>query len=192
MPDAGSSSRFILVGRVLSPCLSFAAQILTERRSPNSQQRPEHAPRLRMNSGKARKPRAAHDVRQHRLSLVVRGLRNRHARNPPFLHKSPEKGVTRAPRRILKIRPLAFRFCRNVFARDEKLQLVLRGKLRNESLIRLRSLPAQLVVEMRNANNNPKRFAQFREQSQQRYRIRAARNRNADALPGANTETLAQ
>ena len=70
--------------------------------------------------------------------------------------------------------------------------LVLRGKLGNEFLIRVRSLPAQFVVEMRHANNNAKRFAQFHEQSQQRNRIRPARNRNANTLSRMDAKSLAQ
>lgn len=54
----------------------------------------------------------------------------------------------------------------------------------DELLIGVRLLPAQIVIEMNDAENNPEFTTQFQQQPQKRNRINPAGNGNADAISG--------
>jgi hypothetical protein len=62
---------------------------------------------------------------------------------------------------------------------------MLTSQSRNKLLIRVGLSPAQLVVEMDHGNDDAKFALQFKQQTQKRYRINPARNRNSNAVAGA-------
>jgi hypothetical protein len=62
---------------------------------------------------------------------------------------------------------------------------MFRGQPRNKFFILIRILAPQFVIEMRNAQHNPKLLSQLHQQQQQRHRIRAAGNGYANALTRA-------
>ena len=125
-----SHPRCILIRSVLPPLLFLRSQILPQLRSPHAEQWPHNAFRLRMNPAQARQSGPAQDMRQHRLCLVIRRMRHRHAIHFSFLHKPRKKLVPRPPARILQVRLLAFSARRHVHALAVKLQSMLSGQRR--------------------------------------------------------------
>jgi hypothetical protein len=73
---------------------------------------------------------------------------------------------------------------RHIVAINKKLQIMLASQFRDELLVRVRFLPAQLVIEMNNRKDNPQLAPQLQQQPQKRNRINPAGNGHADAVPG--------
>lgn len=73
---------------------------------------------------------------------------------------------------------------RHIVAVRQKLEIVLPRQVSDESLIRVRLLPAQIVIEMNDAENNPEFTTQFQQQPQKRNRINPAGNSNSNAISG--------
>jgi len=65
-----------------------------------------------------------------------------------------------------------------------KFEVMLARQLRDEMLVCIRLLPAQLVIEMNDSQHNPQLAAQFQQKPQQRHRINPAGDGHANAVPG--------
>ena len=71
----------------------------------------------------------------------------------------------------------------HILAVDVEFQIKLSRQARNEFLIRVRLRPAQLVIEMNYGEDNPQLAPQLQQQPQQRNRINAAGNGDANTVP---------
>ena len=71
-----------------------------------------------------------------------------------------------------------------VVAVGNELQITLPSQVRNEFLVRVRLSPAELVIEMNNRRDDPQFAAQLQQQPQQRDRIDATRDGNANPISG--------
>ena len=95
-----------------------------------------------------------------------------------------EETVAQLPRRRLQAYALPGSMLGHILAVTEKFQPMHPSQSGNKLLIRIRLLPAQLVIEMDCRQNKPQLSAHFEQQSEERNRIDPPRNRDADALPG--------
>jgi hypothetical protein len=86
----------------------------------------------------------------------------------------------------------AFRPCRNIFVRHKKFQSMLRSQFAHEFLINVRGFAAQLVIEVRHAQNDASLLAFFQQQMQKGNGIGASRHGNANALSGRQRCTVLQ
>jgi hypothetical protein len=137
-----------------------------------------------MNSAKACEAGAAQDVGKNGFRLIVEGVRGGDAIHDFGSDELLEKCVARAAARVFKIHFVTARFCGDVRSRKVKRQAEFLRELRDKSLVRVRSLPAQFVIEVNDANDNAKPFAQFEQKAQQRDGIRSAGHCDAEAKAG--------
>jgi hypothetical protein len=135
----------------------------------------------------ARQPRrsgTAHDVCEHRLSLIVCGMCDGNARCAAFVNKPLEKCIPQAPAGILEIPSVLVGNCRDILALDNEFNFARTGELRDETCVLFGFIAPQAVIEM----NHEQRDSQIRpehfEQSHKRQRISASRHRDAHAIAG--------
>src|SRR5581483_8087385 len=94
----------------------------------------------------------------------------------------PEESVPQLPRGCLETDTLLARMPCDVVAVAIKLEPVPMSETTHELLIRLRIRTSQLVIEVNNRKDDPQLVAQLNHHTQQRDRIDAAGNSNADPL----------
>jgi hypothetical protein len=138
-----------------------------------------------MNSADPGKPRAAQQVREYRLCLIVCSVCYCDSCDFSLLHQRSEKFVARPPPSIFDIQFLALRSRRDVHALDKKFQPVLLRQLRDESLISVCRPGSQQMIQVHDANHDANFRLQLEQQTQQRHGVRSARNRNAHAIARA-------
>jgi hypothetical protein len=137
-----------------------------------------------MNSAKACEAGAAQDVSENGFGLIVEGVRGSDAIQDFGIDEPLEKSIARAAARVFKIRFVPARFCGDVRSRKVKRQAEFLGEFRDKRFVQVRSLPAQFVIEVNDADDDAKPFAQFKQKAQQRDGIRSAGDRDAEAKAG--------
>src|SRR5437899_10596276 len=80
-----------------------------------------------------------------------------------FSQKTPEEPIPRLPRRCLPTDAFSICMFRHIVAVRQKLQVVLPRQTADELLIRVRLLPAQLVIEMNDGRNNSQLTTQLQQ-----------------------------
>ena len=93
-----------------------------------------------------------------------------------------KKLVAQASRGIFHIPTVKARFAGDIGAAGFKFQMELPCECLYEAFVLIRFRSAQLVVEMQNKNRDPKLSPQLAENPEQRQRIGAARNADADPV----------
>src|SRR5882724_12462988 len=147
-PNACARSGRVTIRGVLAPFLLLGAKICSQLAPANMQQGPNDGTSDRMDSAEAGEPRSAQDVRKHGFRLVVSRVCNRDARERARFHERAEIIVARATCRVLQIGAFLLGFLCNVNGSRVKLQSMLCRKLSDEFFVGVRSLAAQLVIEM--------------------------------------------
>lgn len=119
-----------------------------------------------MDTAQASEPRPPQNVREHGFRLIVGGVRNRHAIHVVLLCDLPEILIAGAARGILEIGTVSFGPCGNVRGSAAKLQLVFCSQLGHKFFVGVRSLAAQFVIEVHDAENDSQFLTQFQQQEQ--------------------------
>src|SRR3984957_7714630 len=95
-----------------------------------------------------------------------------------------EKSVPQFPRSRFQANMFFPRTLRDVVRVRVEFQIVLASEIRDQLLIGVRFLPAQLVIEMNNRKKDAEFVPQLQQQPQQRNRINPTGDRRANAIPG--------
>lgn len=104
---------------------------------------------------------------------------------PTLRDQAVEASVARATGCFFEVGTFALGLGGDVFAGNKKCQIVTSGERGDKFFICVRGPAAQLVIEMSDRQNHSEFFAEFEEQQEKRNRVCATRNRDADALAGA-------
>ena len=106
----------IAIRRVFAPVLSETPQILSQVFAALAEQWPNNRAYGGMDSRKTGRTRSAKNVRQNRLGLIVRRMRDDDARGAAFLNHAVEECVPEAAASVLQIPFVGCCRSRNVFA----------------------------------------------------------------------------
>ena len=149
----------------------------------NLEQRAYDGSRNGENAGQARRARTADHLCEHRLCLIVRGVCECHTGRSVFLNDPIEKLQTKPSSCVLKVPTVSLAFGANVLFHRYKFKVMVSSNFHKcFVLVGLRS--TQRVVEVRHNQRDSELALQCIEQTQQRNRIRSARNANSDAASG--------
>lgn len=125
--------------------------------APERKQRADHPPPPGLHARKARKPRAARQVQEHRLRLIIHVVRHgddvRMEVTPRFLQEI----VTRVPPGLLQRLPMAAGKGRHVRMAAVKRHAVKLAEPTHELLVRIRRRAADAVVQVRGVQREPHR-----------------------------------
>jgi hypothetical protein len=132
-----------------------------------------------MNAGKAADAGAAQDAEQNGLGLVVERVGGSDFRDAVLACELTEEVVAQsAGSRFDAGIPAAVERC----GVGVKVKTVLAGEAGHKAFVLVRLFPAQLVIHVGNGQYDTELAAQFQKQEQQRYRIRASRERHGDEI----------
>ena len=169
-------SRVIIaeIGAVRDVILPVFAQERLDLAPLCEQERPDDRAAYRRNAGNTLRAAAAHQMEQHGLQIVVRGVRGR---DLIPLRRLLKQAVALAPCGLLD--RLSLREGGNVAAPDVQRHAALSAQRTAERLIPVGLRAAQAVVQMKRAHLVP----EFLQYEQERHRVRAARQGDEHALP---------
>jgi hypothetical protein len=152
VPDAIPRILDIFVRLVLNPSLAARFQIVLEIGIGDLQQRPDDTAAPGIDARQAREPRAAHQLEQERLGLIVLRVTDGDAIRPGLRRCTLQKGVSDAAGRIFDRQAAGARVCLDVGGLHDDWQRTTRGKLATKRFVAVRGRP-EAVMEMRQADH---------------------------------------
>ena len=119
-----------------------------------------------MNAAKPGEPGSAKKVGEHRFGLIVRSMGDGDAGAGSCIGERAEVVVAGAARRVFEIGSFFLGLLGDVRGRGMKFQFVLGGKAGDKLFVGVGSPSPQFVVEVHDAQNDPKLAAQLQQQEQ--------------------------
>ncbi len=95
-----------------------------------------------------------------------------------------KEGVTELPRGCFRADLFTARELGDVFPISMKFEIVLAGEIGDELLVFVGLRPAQFVVEVDDGKNDPEFVPQLKQKPEERYRVDASGDSNADPISG--------
>ena len=187
--DSRAKPRLIRVRGILPPSLAALVEVIAQFSAANLEKRSYNCASTRrinnrIDAGQAGGSGSSDDMRQNGFCLIVGGMSNGNALRFSVGENPIEKCVPQTSRRLFQI-PTVLRRCRpHIFARAHKFQPACPRQFFNEAGVAIRFVAAQHVIEMDHDERDSEFVAKRFEQTQQRYRIGAAGDGNANAVTG--------
>ena len=175
----------VAIRGVLTPSLPARAKVGAQIGAAQSEQRAKNGAGFWVNAAQSGQASAAENVSQDSFGLVIGGVGNSDFVEPTLRDQAVEASVARATGCFFEVGTFALGLGGDVFAGNKKCQIVTSGERGDKFFICVRGPAAQLVIEMSDRQNHSEFFAEFEEQQEKRNRVCATRNRDADALAGA-------
>jgi hypothetical protein len=107
-----------------------------------------------MNSGESAGPRTPQKLHQHRFRLVVGGVRGRNPVEPVVVRELIEPLIPKFSGGVLKAQFVGSGMCADIAATGEERKIELACQLGNKPFVAIRLFTAQLMVEVRNVNDD--------------------------------------
>jgi hypothetical protein len=144
-----------------------------------------------INSCQASRPGSSYELQKNSFRLVVESVRGGNPAEILTDQHSIEKIVAQLPGCALQAELVCARMGFRVYVFTDELQFTGLGKFGHEFLIGVGFISSQLVIEVNDAEDNAQLRAKFEQDSQQRNRVRATGDCNANAVSGLQEIMLA-
>ena len=165
------------VGAVLHVADAFQLKVCVYLRAGHAQDGPYHAPAPGRDAAEAAQPRAAREVEQHGLCVVVRRVRRGYGVRAQGVRRPLEEPVPQPARRVLGAEAVITGKGRDIAAAGICLHAEPGAEVAHEGLVPVGLRPAQAVIIMCGPDPQAQALPQLAEAAEQVDGVRTSRDR---------------